>query len=100
MDRLDTASSRGCILPFQSRIFLDLVAEDGLLVMARGLGLERIFVNLLRLYCNPSSLVVVLNASKEEQQFAFDELAFESVRRPLPVFTKRVGSVCPECFVG
>ena len=48
-------------LGFHKQIFADLLEEDGLLAMGKGLGLERIVASFVRLYCDPKRLVFVLN---------------------------------------
>jgi DNA excision repair protein ERCC-4 len=48
-------------LGFHKQIFADLLEEDGLLAMGKGLGLERIIASFVRLYCDPKRLVFVLN---------------------------------------
>ncbi|PIK43490.1 putative DNA repair endonuclease XPF isoform X3 [Apostichopus japonicus] len=40
----------------------------------KGLGMERLFTNLLQLYCDPGNLVLVLNTSEQEQRFLMEEL--------------------------
>ena len=37
------------------------------LLCSRGLGIERIFVNFLKVYCDPESLVLVLNTTSQEE---------------------------------
>jgi len=37
-------------------MFLDLLHLDGLLVAAKGLGIEEVFYNLLRVYSDPGNL--------------------------------------------
>ena len=50
-----------------------------LLVLARGLWLDRILTNLLRLYCDPASLVLVLNWRREDYNHVSHSLQFEQV---------------------
>jgi DNA excision repair protein ERCC-4 len=45
------------MLPFANTMFLDLLHEDGLLIAAKGLGIEEVFYNLLRVYSDPGNLV-------------------------------------------
>ncbi|NXS42580.1 XPF endonuclease, partial [Balaeniceps rex] len=49
------------LLEHESQIFLDLFHQDGLVICARGLGIDRLLLRFLRLYCEPASLVLVLN---------------------------------------
>ena len=45
------------MLPFANTMFLDLLHEDGLLIAAKGLGIEEVFYSLLRVYSDPGNLV-------------------------------------------
>jgi DNA excision repair protein ERCC-4 len=64
----DGCPSEAVVLPgnFQRAILKDVLAEDGLLVISRGLGGRDIVSKLLQLYCRSSTLVFVLNASADE----------------------------------
>ena len=55
------------LLEHESQIFLDMFHQDGLVVCARGLGIDRLLLRFLRLYCEPASLVLVLNTSPAEE---------------------------------
>lgn len=55
------------LLEHENQIFLDLFHQDGLVVCARGLGIDRLLLRFLRLYCEPASLVLVLNTSPAEE---------------------------------
>ena len=55
-------------LPFQREIFAELVDEDGLLVLAKGLGLLPILVSLLQLPIERKTLMLLLNVSNAEEQ--------------------------------
>lgn len=55
------------LLEHESQIFLDLFHQDGLVVCARGLGIDRLLLRFLRLYSEPASLVLVLNTSPAEE---------------------------------
>ena len=68
-------------LDFTNQAFVELLSEDGLLILARfvnknlfsyemylylhcrGLGLDGLFLNFLKLYSDPHNLVIVLNTS-------------------------------------
>ena len=66
------------ILECHREILEEVLDEDGLLVMARGLGLHKIMLRLLRHYgeeCHRNSEVVfALNVSPAEQQHFVEEL--------------------------
>lgn len=54
-------------LEHENQVFLDLFHQDGLVICARGLGIDRILLRFLRLYCEPASLVLVLNTGPAEE---------------------------------
>lgn len=66
------------LLPFQQHIIEQLSApgpdSDGLLLLARGLGLRSIICTLLEAFTEETSLVVVVNATPEEESGLSDEL--------------------------
>lgn len=64
-------------------MFLDVLHEDGLLVAAKGLGIETVFLNLLKVYCDPGNLVIVVGTSSKEEEFYVAQLEAEGVK-PLP----------------
>ncbi|CAI5792204.1 DNA repair endonuclease XPF [Podarcis lilfordi] len=66
-------------LEHENQIFLDLFHDDGLVVCARGLGIDRLLLRFLRLYCEPARLVLVLNTSPAEEEFFIDQLRTDNV---------------------
>ncbi|XP_062593307.1 DNA repair endonuclease XPF-like [Saccostrea cucullata] len=80
------------LLEYENQIFLDSFHEDGLLVMAKGLGIDRIFLNFLKVYCDPANLVLVLNTNAREEEYFTEQLEKESIK-PLPRnITNEVGA--------
>ncbi|XP_072733938.1 DNA repair endonuclease XPF isoform X2 [Ciconia boyciana] len=67
------------LLEHESQIFLDLFHQDGLVICARGLGIDRLLLRFLRLYCEPASLVLVLNTSPAEEEYFIDQLRSDGV---------------------
>ncbi|XP_068003195.1 DNA repair endonuclease XPF [Melanerpes formicivorus] len=67
------------LLEHESQIFLDLFHQDGLVICARGLGVDRLLLRFLRLYCEPASLVLVLNTSPAEEEYFIDQLRSDGV---------------------
>ncbi|XP_035404698.1 DNA repair endonuclease XPF isoform X1 [Cygnus atratus] len=67
------------LLEHESQIFLDLFHQDGLVVCARGLGIDRLLLRFLRLYSEPASLVLVLNTSPAEEEYFIDQLRSDGV---------------------
>ncbi|NXK96246.1 XPF endonuclease, partial [Formicarius rufipectus] len=67
------------LLEHESQLFLDLFHRDGLAVCARGLGIDRLLLRFLRLYCEPASLVLVLNTGPAEEEYFIDQLRSDGV---------------------
>jgi len=61
-------------LAFQKEIVAELVAEDALLIMAKGLGLRNILGAFLQIYSQPQNLVLLINTSPEEETALRDDL--------------------------
>ncbi len=62
-------------LDFHRSIIFENASEGGLLVMARGLGLEKIVKTFIHLYADPRVLVFVMSSDLEEAgRGIFDEL--------------------------
>ena len=68
------------VLPYRLQIIQDMLEQDGLLILAKGLGLHQILLTLLKLYCEPTNLVFFLNAHSEEQEQYVAELKAEGVK--------------------
>ena len=48
------------MLAYENEMFLTAMQEDGLTIAAKGLGLEQVFLSLVRVHCDPGNLVLVL----------------------------------------
>ncbi|XP_065706963.1 DNA repair endonuclease XPF [Patagioenas fasciata] len=72
-------AAMAALLEHETQIFLELLQQDGLLVCARGLGLDRLLLRFLRLYCEPASLVLVLNTGPAEEEYFIDQLRSDGV---------------------
>jgi len=71
------------MLDFENQMFLDILNEDGLVVAAKGIGLESVFISLLKVYSDSGNLVLVLGTSDKEEDYFINELDSMGVR-PLP----------------
>ncbi|GLH07493.1 DNA repair endonuclease XPF [Gryllus bimaculatus] len=71
------------MLEYENQMFLDVLHQDGLLVTAKGLSLETIFLNLVKVYSDPGNLVIVIGTTGKEEEFFVNQLADENVK-PLP----------------
>ncbi|KIM86970.1 hypothetical protein PILCRDRAFT_4216 [Piloderma croceum F 1598] len=72
------------LLPFHKSILeriYDPQTSD-LLILARGLGLRRILCTLMKIYDSPRNLVLLVNASQEEESAIGEQLGTMGVRRP------------------
>lgn len=57
------------LLEYEDQMYMDMFHNDALLIMAEGLGIERIFTNFIKLYSDPSHLVMILNTHESEEQY-------------------------------
>lgn len=71
------------MLEYENQMFLDILHEDGLIVSAKGLNIEEVFQNLLKVYSDPGNLVIVIGTTSYEEQYFIDMLLKEEVT-PLP----------------
>lgn len=72
------------LLPFHKSILEEIhdPATSDLLILARGLGLRRTICTLMQIYDSKQSLILLLNASPEEEIAIGDELGIMGCRRP------------------
>ena len=74
-------------------MFLDVLHEDGLLVAARGLGLEHVLYSLIKVYSDPGNLVLVMGTTDAEEEhftlrLAEDTAADKSLVPPKKITTE------------
>ncbi|KAM8836185.1 DNA repair endonuclease XPF isoform 2-T2 [Spinachia spinachia] len=67
------------LLDFETEMFLSLFECDGLLVVAEGLGIDRILLQFMRVYSEQGSLVLLLNTTTPEQEYFTEQLRVEGV---------------------
>jgi DNA excision repair protein ERCC-4 len=80
------AAGEMALLDYESQMFAELVAEDGLLIAAKGLGLDSIMIKLLEIYSDPGSLVLVLNTTSSEESYFTEELEMtDAAKQRLPL---------------
>ncbi|KAF9482914.1 hypothetical protein BDN70DRAFT_964606 [Pholiota conissans] len=72
------------LLPFHKSILEKILdpATSDLLILARGLGLRRIICTLMKIYDVPQNLVLLINATPEEESAIGEELGIIGCRRP------------------
>ncbi|XP_067859361.1 DNA repair endonuclease XPF [Heptranchias perlo] len=78
------------LLEHESQIFLDLFHEDGLVITAKGMGVDRILFNFLKLYCDPGNLVLVLNTNVAEEEYFIEQLRSEGVSHLPRIITNEI----------
>ncbi|KAG0050984.1 hypothetical protein BGZ83_004235 [Gryganskiella cystojenkinii] len=66
-------------LAFQKEIVAELVAEDALLILAKGLGLRSILGSFLQIYSQPQNLVLLINTNSEEETALRDDMRSNNV---------------------
>ncbi|KAK4314835.1 hypothetical protein Pmani_013905 [Petrolisthes manimaculis] len=71
------------MLEYENQMLLDLLHEDGLLITAQGLGIERILVSLIFTYNDPGNLVIVLGTTTREEEYLLSQLENKGMS-PLP----------------
>ncbi|XP_043349285.1 DNA repair endonuclease XPF isoform X2 [Dermochelys coriacea] len=81
-------------LEHENQVFLDLFHQDGLVICARGLGIDRLLLRFLRLYCEPASLVLVLSTSPAEEEYFIDQLRSDGVVHLPRRVTNEITSNC------
>lgn len=72
------------LLPFH-RDILERIhdpATSDFLVIARGLGLRRILCTLMKIYDSPQNLVLLVNATQEEESEIGEDLGIMGCRKP------------------
>uniref|UniRef100_A0AC34PZY7 Uncharacterized protein n=1 Tax=Panagrolaimus sp. JU765 TaxID=591449 RepID=A0AC34PZY7_9BILA len=70
----DEEDERQVFLPYEEELILSTMNDDVLIVLARGLGLERLCLNCLHMYCDPKLLVLVINASPGDEHYFLTNL--------------------------
>lgn len=72
------------LLPFQRELLSTLAdpANSELTLLARGLGLRRIITTLLSIYHSPQNLVLLVNATPEEEAGIGEDLGVMGCRKP------------------
>ncbi|XP_077481213.1 DNA repair endonuclease XPF [Stigmatopora argus] len=69
----------GALLEFETEMFLNLFSSDGLLVVAEGMGIDRILLHFMRVYSEQGTLVLLLNTTTPEQEYFSEQLRVEGV---------------------
>ncbi|CAI4221402.1 unnamed protein product [Auanema sp. JU1783] len=62
------------LLDYESTLLLDTVSDDTLFITARGLGMERLFLNHLIMYSDQKLLYLVLNTNTHDEAYFINKL--------------------------
>lgn len=62
------------LISYEEQIYLDMYHNDALVILAQGLGIERIFLNFIKLYSDPSHLVIIINTHESEEEYFIKKL--------------------------
>ncbi|XP_011692831.1 PREDICTED: DNA repair endonuclease XPF [Wasmannia auropunctata] len=74
------------MLEYENEIFLEILQEDGLVIMAKGLGIETIFANVIKAYSDPGNLVIILGTTDHDERYFIDLLkSYGTSKLPLVV---------------
>ncbi|XP_054712964.1 DNA repair endonuclease XPF-like [Uloborus diversus] len=80
------------LLDYENQMFLELIHDDALAVLAKGIGVERLFTNLIKAYNDPGNLVLVIGTTTVEEEYILNKLADSGVS-PLPkIITSEVST--------
>ncbi|VDM75386.1 unnamed protein product [Strongylus vulgaris] len=67
------------ILEYEQRLMVDTMDDDVIFVHARGLGMERLFLNHLIMYSDQKLLTIVLNTSQHDESYFIEQLKAANV---------------------
>ncbi|KAL6435890.1 hypothetical protein ACFW04_005629 [Cataglyphis niger] len=62
------------MLEYENQIFLEIIQEDGLVITAKGLGIETVFANVIKAYLDPGNLVIILGTTDHDERYFIDLL--------------------------
>ena len=71
---MESQISNRKMLSFENQMMLDSISSDSLTVAAKGLGVERVFQSLIRIYSDPGNLVLVLGTNDNEEEYFIKNL--------------------------
>lgn len=71
------------LLEFETQMFLELFHDDALVVLAKGIGIERLLINLIKTYSDPGNLVLIIGTNSSEEEYVMNKLVDLNIT-PLP----------------
>ncbi|GJQ83429.1 mei-9 [Trypoxylus dichotomus] len=67
------------MLEYETQIFLDILHKDGLVIIAKGLSMDVVLMNILKVYSDPGNLVLVLNGMEFEEKYIIEKLNDDNI---------------------
>eukprot|EP00117_Sycon_ciliatum_P008410 scpid67245/ scgid11121/ DNA repair endonuclease XPF; DNA excision repair protein ERCC-4 len=80
------------LLDYEAQMFTELLADDGLLIAGRGLGVHRLVSALIQIHCDPGSLLLVVNASQLELDILLEAGIQSGTAHPPQVISNQTGA--------
>ncbi|GIY03033.1 DNA repair endonuclease XPF [Caerostris extrusa] len=62
------------LLDFENQMYLELFHDDALVVLAKGIGIERLAINLIKTFNDPGNLVFVIGSTPIEEEYIINKL--------------------------
>ncbi|XP_029178024.1 LOW QUALITY PROTEIN: DNA repair endonuclease XPF [Nylanderia fulva] len=62
------------MLEYENQMFLEIIQEDGLVITAKGLGIETVFANVIKAYSDPGNLVIILGTTDHDEHYFIELL--------------------------
>ncbi|CAL1683726.1 unnamed protein product [Lasius platythorax] len=62
------------MLEYENQIFLEIIQEDGLVITAKGLGIETVFINVIKAYSDPGNLIIILGTTDHDELYFIEQL--------------------------
>src|SRR2546422_424624 len=78
------------LLEFEAQLLFEILHEDCLLIVGKGMGLERTLISLLQPHADPGNLVLVIGTSPQEDQLIIEECQKSKVDKLPEVVTADV----------
>ncbi|XP_044006341.1 DNA repair endonuclease XPF [Aphidius gifuensis] len=78
------------MLEYENQMLLEAIQDDGLVISAKGLGLETVFINIIKAYSDPGNLVIVIGTIDAEETYIIDKLKEMGVKNLPRIITAQV----------
>ena len=79
------------LLEYERDMLLSVLNEDSLSIASKGIGIERLLINIIKAYCDECNLVYIIGSTPEEDDFIIEQLKQENViKLPTKVTSENV----------